>query len=103
MWCGLSRDCRRTMTAGTPALLNAMTALEKTAQSFDQLGVSSHGQIAALFGELRSLAAAESAQIRGADSLETFRVKWLGRRDGISSRISENWLKPASPEFKKSI
>jgi phenylalanyl-tRNA synthetase alpha chain len=80
-----------------------MTALEKTAQRFDQLGVSSPSEIAGLFAELRSTAAAESAQIRGADSLEAFRVKWLGRRDGICSRISENWLKPASPEFKKAI
>ncbi len=80
-----------------------MNALEKTAQRFDQLGVSSPDEIAGLFGELRSLAAAESAQIRGADSLEFFRVKWLGRRDGICSRITENWLKPAPPEFKKAI
>jgi phenylalanyl-tRNA synthetase alpha chain len=91
------------MPAETPALLNAMNALEKTAQRFDQLGVPAPDEIAALFGELRSLAAAESAQIRGADSLESFRVKWLGRRDGICSRISENWLKPSPSEFKKAI
>ena len=80
-----------------------MTALEKTAQRFDQLGVSSVSDIGSLIAELRSLADGESAQIRGGDSLESFRVKWLGRRDGICSRITENWLKPAPPEFKKAI
>src|ERR1700719_3993781 len=80
-----------------------MNALEKTAQRFDQLRLSAPEAIASLFGELRSTAAAESAQINGADSLESFRVKWLGRRDGICSRVTENWLKPAPPEFKKAI
>src|SRR5580700_9179224 len=80
-----------------------MNALEKTGLRFDQLGVSAPDDVAALFGELRSLSAAESAQIRGAASLESFRVKWLGRRDGICSRVTENWLKPAPPEFKKAI
>jgi len=78
-------------------------ALEKTALRFDALGVSAPADIAAVFAELRAAASAESAQIRGTDSLESFRVKWLGRRDGICSRITENWLKPAPPEFKKSI
>src|ERR1700735_272158 len=91
------------MPAEAPPPLNAMNALEKPAQRFDQLGVPAPDEIAALFGELRSLAAAESAQIRGADSLESFRVKWLGRRAGVWPRISENWLKPSPSEFKKAI
>ena len=80
-----------------------MGPLEKTALRFDSLGVSSAADVAGLFDELRALAAAESGQIRGGDSLEAFRVKWLGRRDGVCSRVSENWLKPAAPEYKKAV
>ena len=81
----------------------ATDALQKTTLRVEQLGVSSQAGVDALFSELRSAADAESAQIRGAESLEAFRVKWLGRRDGISSRISENWLKPAPPVMKKFV
>ena len=65
--------------------------------------MSAATDVGGLFAELRSLAGADAAQIRGADSLEAFRVKWLGRRDGICSRITENWLKSAPPEYKKAI
>src|SRR5208282_4011417 len=80
-----------------------MDALQKTALRFDQLGVSSPSGFDALFSELRSTAGAEASQIRGPESLEAFRVKWLGRRDGVCSRITENWLKPSSADAKKII
>jgi phenylalanyl-tRNA synthetase alpha chain len=78
-------------------------ALQKTALRFDQPGVSSLADFDALFQELGAAAATEAGQIRGAESLEAYRVKWLGRRDGICSRITENWLKPANPDAKKFI
>jgi phenylalanyl-tRNA synthetase alpha chain len=80
-----------------------MDALQKTSLRFDQLAVSSAADADALFNELRAQAETEAAQIHNAEALESYRVKWLGRRDGISSRITENWLKPATPDAKKWI
>ena len=81
----------------------ATDALQKTTLRVEQLGVSSQADVDVLFEELRAAVDAEAAQIHGPEPLEAFRVKWLGRRDGISSRISENWLKPAPPALKKFI
>src|SRR3984957_13415720 len=80
-----------------------MDALQKTSLRFDQLAVSSAADADALFNELRAQAETEAAQIHNAEALESYRVKWLRRRDGISSRITENWLKPAPPDAKKWI
>ena len=81
----------------------AIDVLQKTTSRFEQLGVSSQDGVDALFKELQAAASTEAAQVRGPESLEAFRVKWLGRRDGICSRITENWLKPAGPELRKSV
>jgi len=78
-------------------------AIEKTALRFESLGVSSAADADTLFETLSAAARTEAAQIRVPESLEAFRVKWLGRRDGICSRVTENWLKPATGDAKKLI
>ncbi|MFQ5777231.1 MAG: phenylalanine--tRNA ligase subunit alpha [Terriglobia bacterium] len=75
--------------------------LEKTALSFDQLSVSSGAQIEALFVKLRDAAEQEAKSISNVEDLERFRVKWLGRKSGISTRVRQKWLKPAPPEAKR--
>ncbi|MGA9185420.1 MAG: phenylalanine--tRNA ligase subunit alpha [Candidatus Acidiferrales bacterium] len=76
-------------------------ALQKTQLSFDQLGCSSEDELAALTRELLTLAESEAGEVRSANTAEQFRIKWLGRKDSVNSRITDNWLKAAPPEAKK--
>ena len=77
--------------------------LEKTNQTWEKLGVSSEESVDALFAELTSRMEAEANSVSNAEAAEEFRVRWLGRKNSVSVRLRENWLKPASPDAKKWI
>src|SRR5277367_3866013 len=36
-------------------------------------------------------------------SWKVFRDAWLGRKSGVLAQITDNWLKPASPELKRGV
>lgn len=80
-----------------------MTLDDKIRKPLSEIGVTTAEQCAALFEELtREL----HDQIRVVDSperLEEFRIKWLGRKNGRISLISDNWLKPALKELRPSV
>ncbi len=73
--------------------------INKTSLPFDQLNVSSGAEIDSLFENLLKLAAEES--VSNSDELDIFRIKWLGRKNSVLTRVRDNWLKPAPPESKK--
>ena len=77
--------------------------LEKTNLLFEQLGASSKPAVEELFRELSARASEEAHSIRDADAVEAFRIRWLGRKNSVSTRVRENWLKHASPEAKRWI
>ena len=77
--------------------------LEKTKLSFEKLGVSSEPAVDELFRELSVRASEETNFIRDAEALEAFRIRWLGRKNSVSTRVRENWLKPAPAEAKRWI
>ncbi|MGH9724311.1 MAG: phenylalanine--tRNA ligase subunit alpha, partial [Candidatus Acidiferrales bacterium] len=37
------------------------------------------------------------------NGVEALRLSWLGRKWGAISQITDNWLKPASPELKRAV
>jgi phenylalanyl-tRNA synthetase alpha chain len=76
---------------------------EQTKQTLAQLGVNSPEKVAALFGELRSAFDLDSSKDIDSIDLGVTRVKWLGRRSGVVSEITENWLKPAANEIKPAV
>jgi phenylalanyl-tRNA synthetase alpha chain len=55
------------------------------------------------FAALQNQAQAGAAAISGPDDLEAFRLKWLGRKQGLLNDVSSRWLKAAPPEAKKSV
>jgi phenylalanyl-tRNA synthetase alpha chain len=77
--------------------------LEKTKLSFEKLEASSEHAVDDLFCKLSARASEEAQSIRDAGALEAFRVRWLGRKNSVSTRVRENWLKPAPPEAKRWI
>jgi phenylalanyl-tRNA synthetase alpha chain len=54
---------------------------------------------AALLGELNS----GWKEVQNKEQLESFRLHWLGRKQGRLKLISEAWLKSAPPEFRKPL
>src|SRR5713226_5762538 len=75
--------------------------LEKTRLPFNQLGVSSGKEIEELFRQLLEQANQDAKSIADSEGLEEFRVKWLGRNQGICQRVGDHWLKTAPQEMKK--
>ncbi|HKF50875.1 MAG TPA: phenylalanine--tRNA ligase subunit alpha [Candidatus Acidoferrales bacterium] len=75
--------------------------LEKTKLTFEKLGVSSEEGVDGLFHELTSQMASEAEAVSNAEAAEEFRIRWLGRKNSVSVRLRENWLKPAPPDGKK--
>jgi phenylalanyl-tRNA synthetase alpha chain len=75
-------------------------ALDKT---LAQLGAAKPEQVAPLFAELRARFDRESAAARDEASWKQVRDAWLGRKSGVLTLITDNWLKPASPELKRAV
>src|ERR1700736_289510 len=81
-----------------------MTALErKLAQNLAALGVTQPDQLAALFTEIRARFDADATAAGDETSWKQFRDAWLGRKSGVLTLITDNWLKPASPELKRAV
>src|ERR1700746_1941546 len=73
---------------------------EKTLAALD---VTQPGQLAPLFAEIRARFDAEAAAARAESAFKQFRDAWLGRKSGVIAGITDNWLKPAIPEFKRAV
>ena len=67
------------------------------------LGVTQPEQVTALFAEVRARFDAESAAAHDEAAYKQFRDAWLGRKSGVLSAITDNWLKPATPELKRAV
>jgi phenylalanyl-tRNA synthetase alpha chain len=79
------------------------TPESKLAQTLAVLGVSSAEQVRSLFAELRMKFDAEADRATDNSSFKTFRDTWLGRKSGVLTLVTDNWLKPATPELKRAV
>jgi len=80
------------------------TTLEtKLSQPLAALGVSSADGLQSLFAEVRSRFDADAARVSDEASFKTFRDAWLGRKSGVLTLVTDNWLKPAPPELKRLV
>ena len=75
--------------------------LEKTNIRFGDLGVSGDREIESLFRQIFDRANNEANSVGGPGDLESFRVRWVGRKNSVFSRIQDNWLVPARSEEKR--
>jgi phenylalanyl-tRNA synthetase alpha chain len=67
------------------------------------LGVTQPEQLAPLFAEIRARFDRESSVARDEATFRQFRDAWLGRKSGVLAGITDNWLKPATPELKRAV
>jgi len=79
------------------------TKTNSATQTLSQLGISRAEQVAPLFAELRADFDRAAAAVQDDASWKAFRDTWLGRKSGVLTQITDNWLKPASPELKRAV
>src|SRR6266403_2253151 len=74
-----------------------------TAKTLADLGVTDALAIPPLFAEIRARFDAEILRSRDETNWNITKVMWLGRKSGVLTQITENWLKPATPELKRAV
>jgi len=80
-----------------------MTSSDKTSRTLADLGVAQPAGVAPLFAEVRASFDAAASTAQDEASWKLFRDAWLGRKSGVLTLITDNWLKPASPELKRAV
>src|SRR5262249_6148685 len=66
-------------------------------------GISGAEQVATAFAEVRAQAETDLRGIANEKQFEEFRNHWLGRKAGVITKITDNWLKPAPGELKRAV
>src|SRR5215471_6036373 len=78
-----------------------MTApIEKT---LAEQGTTSAERVAALFEEVRAQAETNLRGVGNEKQFEEFRNHWLGRKSGVITKITDNWLKQAPGDLKRAV
>ena len=77
--------------------------LDYTRRTLADIRAGAPEHVEKLFADLRADFDAASSAVDSAESWKAFRDAWLGRKSGILSAISDNWLKPAPPELKRVV
>src|SRR6266436_1062265 len=75
----------------------------KTAKPLVHLGITRPEELSALFADLRGRFDADCACAHDESSWRQFRDAWLGRKSGVLTQITDNWLKPATLELKRAV
>jgi len=71
-----------------------------TTQTLAQLSVTRSKQVAPLFADLRAEFDRDATAVSDEATWKGLRAAWLGRKSGVLTQITDNWLKPARPELK---
>ncbi|HLK03350.1 MAG TPA: phenylalanine--tRNA ligase subunit alpha [Candidatus Acidoferrum sp.] len=76
------------------------TSVEKT---LTEQNLQTAEQVAAAFAEVRAQAEAELRGVSNEKQFEEFRNQWLGRKAGVVTKITDNWLKQAPGDLKRAV
>ncbi|MGB7845401.1 MAG: phenylalanine--tRNA ligase subunit alpha [Candidatus Acidiferrum sp.] len=74
-----------------------------TEKRLTELGVNSPEEIRALFEQVRERFDSEAKRNHDSVSWNITRQVWLGRKSGVVTQITENWLKPSPVELKRAV
>ncbi|HXA56465.1 MAG TPA: phenylalanine--tRNA ligase subunit alpha [Candidatus Acidoferrum sp.] len=79
-------------------------ASDPTTQTLAQLDLTTPESVAQAFAEVRKRFDDETASRSGnPDAWKQFVIAWTGRKSGMLSQITDNWLKSASKELKPAV
>jgi len=71
--------------------------------SLAALGVSTAEAVADRFAALRAEFDRHGAAVSDEAAWKALRDAWLGRKSGVLTRVTEQWLKPASPALRPAV
>jgi phenylalanyl-tRNA synthetase alpha chain len=74
-----------------------------TGKTLAQLGVTRPDQVSPFFADIRVTFDANLALVHEETEWKLLRDRWLARKSGVLTLITDNWLKPASPELKRAV
>jgi phenylalanyl-tRNA synthetase alpha chain len=80
-----------------------MTERKIVEQTLAAIGAVTPESVAARFAQMREEFELAASAIAGEASWRALRDTWLGRKSGLLSLITDNWLRPASPELKRVV
>jgi phenylalanyl-tRNA synthetase alpha chain len=81
-----------------------MSTLEsKLKQPLAALSISSADQVQSLFAELHTQFDGQASHVNDESSFKSFRDAWLTRKSGVLTLVTDNWLKPSTPELKRAV
>jgi phenylalanyl-tRNA synthetase alpha chain len=81
-------------------------SLQKIDRTLHDLGVGNSEQVSVLFMEVRKRFDEQETHRRNENdpvNLQVFWTSWTGRKSGVLTKITENWLKPSRPELKRIV
>jgi phenylalanyl-tRNA synthetase alpha chain len=82
-------------------------ANDPTTKTLTELGVTAAEAVAERFAALRAefdrAASDGGAEIANDAAWKALRDAWMGRKSGILTRVTENWLKPSPSELKRVV
>jgi phenylalanyl-tRNA synthetase alpha chain len=67
------------------------------------LGVTQAAQVTARFADVRAHFDGHFTTVHDESEWKMFRDRWLGRKSGVLTLITDNWLKPATPDLKRVV
>jgi len=76
---------------------------DATRQTLAALGVANAEAVAERFAGLRDEFDREAPGAAAGDRAKTLHDTWLGRKSGVLTRITENWLKKAGAELRPAV
>ncbi len=79
------------------------TVNNPTEKKLAELGVESPEKIKELFEDVRKRFDSQAAGPRDPHEWNILRISWLGRKSGVITQITENWLKPSPNELKRVV
>jgi phenylalanyl-tRNA synthetase alpha chain len=79
------------------------TSDSKHTQTLAALGVTNAEQVHALFQGLRTQFDDAAATATDENSWKALRDAWLGRKSGVLTLVTDNWLKPSPPELRRAV
>src|SRR5208282_6000102 len=74
-----------------------------TEKTLAELGAASPEKVAQLFAEVRARFDRQAANQLDAPNWELLKQAWTGRKSGVLTLVTDNWLKPATPELKRAV
>jgi phenylalanyl-tRNA synthetase alpha chain len=80
-----------------------MDAKSNLEQTRGPLLATSPDAVSRMFADLCAAFDGELAAAADEAAWKSVRDAWLGRKTGVLSQITDNWLKPAAPELKRAV